>query len=116
MKRLNLKKKKMFESVYVCRDSVYNMILVIPARVGIVKIQGCVQYYAAIKNKQGEFDYEHKCDVWLALEECKRKYSSYPDYGTAWLVEEGRKYINWTRVDQDMHLLNADGSIVTSKS
>jgi len=41
---------------------------------------------------------------------CLRRYGSVPEPGEAWLVTEGRKYINWDRVDQNMFLLNEDGS------
>ena len=104
----------MFEPVYVCRDSVYDMILVIPARIGIVKIKGCVQFYRAKKLYGGYTNWE--ADVWISQAECRKRYSSVPDNGTAHLVEEGRKFINWTRVDHNLHLLNVNGSIVKQLS
>ena len=117
MKRLNLKKKKMFESVYVCRSTVGDSIVIVPAKIGIVKLEGCVQFFCAIKDKYGDYGaiYEESKEAYISVRECRTRYSSFPPRNTAWLVEEGRKYINWTRIDQEMHLLNADGSIVTSK-
>ena len=111
MKRLNLKKKKMFESVYVCRDTYCSKALIIPADIGIVKLEGCVAFYPATKI-DGDYGNENDCDEWISYPACRGRYGAIPSKGTAWLVEEGRKYINWTRVDHNLHLLNANGSIV----
>ncbi len=107
----------MFESVFVCRSTVGDSIVIVPAKIGIVKLEGCVQFVCAIKDKYGDYGaiYEESKEAYISVQECRARYSSFPPRNTAWLVEEGRKYINWTRVDQDMHLLNTDGSIVTSK-
>ncbi len=107
----------MFEPVYVCRSTIGDSIIIVPARIGIVKVEGCVQFFCAIKDKYGDYGtiYEYSKEAYISVRECRARYSSVPPRNTAWLVEEGRKYINWTRVDLDMHLLNADGSIVTSK-
>ena len=41
---------------------------------------------------------------------------SLPEKCEAWLVEEGRKYINWTRVDQNLHLMDyVTGKIIKEK-
>ena len=106
----------MFESVYVCRDTgQYSNIVIAPAHIGIVKLEGCYMFRCAIKDTNGDYGniYDGEKEDWtIRAERCREKYSSVPKNGEAWLVEEGRKYINWTRVDLDMHLLNADGSIV----
>ena len=106
----------MFESVYVCRDTEQDFhVTIVPAWVGIVKITGCVEFYAAIKKRHGKYGSAFDDNIEdnnTTLAECRRKYDSVPEKGEAWLVEEGRKFINWTRVDHNMHLLNADGSIV----
>ena len=114
MKRLNLKKKKMFESVYVCRSTVGDSIVIVPAKIGIVKLEGCVQFFCAIKDKYGDYGaiYEESKEAYISVQECRTRYSSFPPRNTAWLVEEGRKYINWTRVDHTMHLLDRKGNIV----
>ena len=107
----------MFEPVYVTRATFDRlMVRIIPANIGIVKLYGCCYFAAAIKDK-GRLN-SPLCDPHeenIYLKECEKRYSSVPAEGEAWLVEEGRKYINWTRVDHNLHLLNADGSIVTSK-
>ena len=107
----------MFESVYVCRNTNGSLITIVPARIGIVKLKGCVQFFCAIKNSDGKYGYIYDTsgEDYVPHKLCRDMYSSVPPDGTAWLVEEGRKYINWTQVDQNMHLLNADGSIVKSK-
>ena len=103
----------MFESVYVCRAS-YNKgcewcIDVFPAHIGIVKKAGCC-YFASANNYKKNDGYGKPTER-ISKSQCRQQYSSVPPAGTAWLVEEGRKYINWTRVDHNMHLLNPDGSI-----
>ena len=107
----------MFEPVFISRDTEQiRFVTIVPARIGIVKIKGCLQFVAAIKDVDGEYGYvtdSTKEKNSTTLPECKRLYGSVPNREEAWLVEEGRKYINWLRVDQDLHLLNADGSIVT---
>ena len=110
----------MFESVYVCKSTFdHNFIVVVPADIGIVKLKGCLFFAAAEKGTHGRryggkdgYGTPHKSYVSITNSRCEQVYSSVPAKGEAWLVEEGRKYINWTRVDHNLHLLNADGSIV----
>jgi len=107
----------MFEPVFVCRATYQDYdcarIMVVPATVGIVKLQGCHYFAAAVKDEDGEYGFrniesgaEH-----IAQVACKKRYSSVPKPGEAWLVTEGRKCINWNRADQNMFLLNDDGSL-----
>ena len=107
----------MFESVYVCRATQGNCITVVPASIGIVKVEGCVQFFCAIKDNYSDYGsiYDDGKETYISPQKCRAEYSSVPPKGTAWLVEESRKYINWTRVDHNIHLLNADGSIAVDK-
>ena len=102
----------MFEPVYVSRDSNYQVtVTVVPAHIGIVKIEGCHQFEPAIKDSDGDYGYGKEAK-YIAQATCRRKYGDVPEEGEAYLVEEGRKYINWTRVDEDMYLLDTQGNIV----
>jgi len=113
----------MLQPVYVCRDSetmAYGLfsllpvgpVVVVPANVGIMKLAGCVHFVSA--SKPGPSDSYNRFSLTnmesISLAECEERYSSVPKPGEAWLVTEGRKYINWERVDQNMFLLNDDGS------
>ncbi len=99
----------MFEPVFVTMDTYeVDYAEVTPARIGIVKIQGCVAYYTARKS----CGYYIPPRESISFKECRERYSSVPKAGEAWLVEEGRKYINWTRVDHNMPLLDYKGNIV----
>ncbi len=123
----------MFEPVYVCRASFDSLVHVIPAKTGIVKVVGCHYFCPAVKlfhEELGEIyvyagqegdslygsdiswlgDEAHRDRYEISLAECQKRYSSIPKPGEAWLVTEGRKYINWDRADQNMFLLNEDGS------
>ncbi len=108
----------MFEPVYITRDTccMKEYAQIIPAHIGIVKLKGCVRFEPAIKNAAhfyGGFVNRNKAGAtFMKLFACRRKYGSIPAKGEAWLVEEGRKYINWTQVDQDLHLLDEKGKIV----
>lgn len=105
---------KAFEPIFVCRDSfAIGRVRIFPARVGIVKLEGCHYFAAALKGDNGEYGYtcvegqDH-----ITLSACHRRYGSVPAKGEAWLVEEGRKHINWERVDHNMYLLEEDGTII----
>ncbi len=117
----------MFEPVYVVQGSkdsgISGMVYVIPASMGIVKLKGCQWFVPAVK-RDGLYargiihcDYpgvKLYCDSYGSVPDlaiCRERYASIPEPGTAWLVEEGTKYINWTRIDLNLHLLNEDGSI-----
>ncbi len=103
----------MFKPVYVCRGSADWRVLVIPADVGIVKIQGCCFFALATKDEEGDYGFTPQSitgERWISAHTCRERYGSVPDSDEAWLVEEGYKYINWTRVDKNMALLNYDGS------
>ncbi len=103
----------MFEPVFVTRDSNANFITVVPAHVGIVKVEGCYQFFCAIKDEDGEYGYNYDDnEKAIARSTCRRRYGSVPKKGEAYLVEEGRKHINWTRVDEEMYLLDREGNIV----
>ena len=105
----------MFKPVYVTRDTVQsNFVSVIPANVGIVKVEGCVVYWPAIKADNGRYGGVF-CEVGarnISLSTCRRRYSGVPKQGEAWLVEEKRNHILWTRVDEDLHLLDKFGKII----
>ncbi len=116
-----MKGQSMFEPVYVSRDSralfINNMfhdcIDVIPAKIGIVKLAGCVFFMPAIKDDCGKYnapDLDEHFEQ-ISLSTCQKRYGSVPEPGEAWLVTEGRKFINWEREDQNMFLLNKDGSL-----
>ncbi len=106
----------MFKAVYVTKMKFhdYNIdgVDVIPAHVGIVKLKGCHYFIPAVKDKDGcyESDEQHVSTITSAT--CRRRYGAVPKEGEAYLVEEGRKHINWTRVDEDMYLLDIQGNIV----
>lgn len=107
----------MFEPVYITRDTIGMIkVQINPAYIGIVKIAGCVQFEPAIKgvfNCYGGSHNHGKAGVaFITLATCRKKYGSIPAQGEAWLVEEGRKYINWTQVDHEMYLLDEKGNIV----
>ena len=104
----------MFKPVYVTRDTSSNYVKVIPAHVGIIKLQGCVEFYPARK-WQGAYGYSSAYGVGgekICLATCHTRYSGIPKQGEAWLVEDGRKYITWTRVDKDMYILDSYGNII----
>ncbi len=107
---------KRFEPVYVSRATFdRKFILVVPAHIGIVKLGGCYYFAPAVKTSDGEYWYllyEKVGGEEISLSTCRRRYGSIPASGEAWLVEEGNKYINWTREDQNMHLLDEKGKIV----
>ena len=106
----------MFEPVYIAKDEFQNCeidtVVVISARVGIVKLEGCYHFAPAIKNAGGNYGYEEQHTEYISSATCRRRYGAVPKEGEAYLVEEGRKYINWTRVDEDMYLLDDQGNIV----
>ena len=105
----------MFEPIYVCRGTYYNQsVMVVLAKIGIVKLTGCCFFIPALK-KRGDYGSSSRSEI-ICLATCRKRYGSIPKIEEAWLVEEGRKYINWTRVDQNLHLLNEDGSIVKQSS
>ena len=101
--------------VYVTRDTVQsNFVSVIPANVGIVKVDGCVIYWPAVKADNGRYGGVF-CEVGarnISLSTCRRRYSGVPKQGEAWLIEEGREYINWTRVDEELYRVNIKGNII----
>lgn len=103
----------MFKPVFVSKDtetiSRLATIDVTPFKLGIVKVKGCVQYFTR-KKRNGRFT--TKGMEAITKQECKKRYGSVPGRGSAWLVEEGRKYINWTQVDQDMPLMDDRGNRV----
>ncbi len=109
----------MFEPVYVSRDShalyyhgmFHDGIDVTPAKIGIVKLAGCIFFVPAIVDVCGRYNFVGgACVERISLPTCQERYGSVPEPGEAWLVTEGRKYINWDREDQNMFLLNSDGS------
>lgn len=92
------------------RDYNIDEVDVIPAHVGIVKLEGCHYFVPAGKDKGGYYGCGESECITSAI--CLERYGSVPKEGEAYLVEEGRKYINWTRVDEDMYLLDNQGNIV----
>ena len=100
----------MFTSVFVTRTTFTYYVRVFPADIGIVKKVGCVYFASALDYRENA---GYGCpSEQISLIECEAKYDSVPERGEAWLVEEGRKYIHWTRVDHNMHLLDNKGDII----
>lgn len=108
----------MFEPVFVTRNSYMNSdggqpIEVIPSSVGIVKVYGCHQFFVAVKGANGLYGgcrpAEHGLE-YISVDVCKKRYGSIPEPGEAWLVQERKDYISWDREDQNMFLLNENGS------
>ena len=104
----------MFE-VYITRDTNQEgYVTITPANVGIVKVDGCVIYWPAVKAYNGRYGGVF-CEVGaknISLSTCRRRYSGIPKQSEAWLVEEKHDHILWTRVDEDLYLLNIEGNII----
>ncbi len=102
----------MFEPVFVSRNSDYAYyVKVVPAHIGIVKINGCYQFEAAVKDEDGDYGFDDEFEL-IVKSTCRQRYGAVPKLGEAYLVEEGRIYIHWTRVDEDMYLLDSQGNII----
>jgi len=120
----------MFKPVYVCRATYdANHVQIIPAELGIVKVYGCYFFTVAKKTRNSTFAESFLTAIYRELHmwnskllpkgcheicprTCKRRYGTIPKRGEAYLVEEKRDHILWTRVDEDLHLLTEYGNII----
>jgi len=110
----------MFEPVYLVRGTLplSAVIFAVPAKTGIVSLAGACHWFApAIKDADGYYG-QHPVDcpgvevysTTRGFDACRKKYGDIPGVGEAWLVQERKGYISWDREDQNMFLLNWDGS------
>lgn len=106
----------MKKTVYITRDTYQIGCDIWDAGIGIVKLEGCVQFESAAQYQKGfwnTFNYYVGRLGMLLQQVCERKYGSFPDCGEAWLVEDKGSYWLWTRVDHNMFLLESQtGKII----
>ncbi len=109
----------MFEPMYLVQGThaMAALVFAIPAEIGIVKLDGCHWFAPATKDRDGNYGggvgwrsvkrYSLASDGDIA--KCKEKYGDIPGVGEAWLVEETKIEIKWTRVDHNLALLFPSG-------
>jgi hypothetical protein len=97
--------------VYITRNTDSRAVAIWDTEIGIAKFEGCVEYYSG-NTIQANRKF-NICERWdngllscLCSYDCIKEFGSFPGRGEAWLVEERKNDILWTRVDHNMHLLS----------
>ena len=78
------------EDVYVTRGTLRTKVDVFPARIGIRKFHGCVEWGAAWNSGMSTYKISRKSQTEvpeMSPYECRIRFGFYPRKGTAWLIE-----------------------------
>ncbi len=102
------------KAVFITRDSNDDISRLWNAKIGISKIEGCVEYWSPWEDEQQGFGNVSHMGI-LDETECIAKYGSFPASGEAWLVRPTKHYWMWERVDHKMALLDSDGEAIAYK-
>ena len=105
----------MNDAVYITRDKWSNFAVIWKAKIGIVKRVTYetigVTFWSGGVLKSGAFGCLKGHIAELTKKDCIAKYGGYLREGTAYLVEKKRYGFLWTRVDQDLYLLDENFKI-----
>ena len=96
--KLPKKTKKCFVSdiigaVIISRDTQDNSATVVPAKCGIIKRHGCVNFHSVLCRGFA---------LLLAMQDCQAVYFDWPNAGEAWLVVPYFWGYEWTRIDGEI--------------
>lgn len=101
----------MRKPVYITRDTESSNVEVWRTNPGIMKVKGCVQYFsgAAVANGNidGETAFKGRIEA-VNPDVCEKKFGSTPEPGAAYYVEEKATMWAWTRIDDNMNLLDRE--------
>lgn len=81
----------MLKPLLITRDTEFTIVDIWKPESGVRKTEGCTIYQSP-SNPGCAIDSVY-------LNECKKKYGAIPRAGEAWLVEEKKNHILWTRYD-----------------
>ena len=101
----------MRKPVYITRDTDSSSVEVWRPEIGIIKVEGCVQYFSGAAIVAGGI--MEKAAFKGQIEKidrvtCEEKFGSIPEPGAAYYVEEKATIWAWTRIDDNMNLLDRE--------